>query len=175
MKKKEIAIAVLLLVVPAFVFALPFNDDMVDSQIKTGQVMRPKPEGAVSVGSLEFYSETKEEAAAFENPIAMSKVSTMIGKRLFETNCGACHGAIKPDGDSGYRPAPVAKFVPGPNLGMEMYHQSDKPGQGRTDGQLFSVIRYGNVLMPAVGYKLAPNEMWHIINYVRSVQQSKGE
>lgn len=167
---KRFGAVVLLFCLPTQGTALPFNDDMVDSQIKTGQIMRPKVDAAVPLGSLNEYSQDKEDAITLENPVAATAASRMNGQRLFQANCTPCHGAIAAPGEP-YTPGPVGKFVPGPNLGLEMYHASDNPAAGYTDGKIFATIRYGNVLMPALGYKLSASEMWDIVNYVRSVQE----
>ena len=152
------------------VHALPFNDDMVESQISSGQVMRQKVEGTVSLGSVATHTANKAEAESLKNPMPATSVSIDNGKRLFEANCSACHGEIKPD-DPAYVP-PIVKYgMPAPNLGASLYHQSDNPSEGRSDGNIFGTIRHGNVIMPALGYKLSANEIWDIVNYVRKRQE----
>lgn len=110
---KRFAAGLLLCSLPVQGMALPFNDDMVDSQIKTGQMMRPKVEAAVPLGSLKEYSADKEAAIAFENPVGKTAASTMNGQRLFQANCAPCHGKIAAPGAE-YTPGPVGRFVPGP-------------------------------------------------------------
>lgn len=158
--------------VPVQVYALPFNDDMVDSQIKTGQVMRPKVDGTVALGSLEDFSESKEAATQFENPRSEDFLSITNGRRLYEANCYACHGNVAPRLEE-YKPGPVLQFgMPAPNLGHEIYHRAENPSLGKTDGYFFATVRYGGLaIMPALGYKLSANEIWDVINYVRSVQE----
>ncbi len=145
---------------PGAVQALPFNDDMVNSQIKTGQVMRPKVAGTVPLGSLNQSSVlTKEDAIKLENPVPTSADSVFVGKQLFRINCSPCHGKISKTSPE------LGKVQMGaPNLGDPMYHS-------RTDGQIYSTVHFGNIIMPALGWKLSPAETWDIINYVRSVQK----
>lgn len=146
--------------------ALPFNDDMVNSPVTTGAIMRPLPDGTASDNISSYKLENREEALKLTNPIKGDKLSTLNGRRLFQVNCTPCHGDIeaKP-----YVPGPVAKFLPGPDLTAPMYH--DK-ADGRSDGNIYATIHFGSLstLMPRVGWKLSPTEHWDIINYVRSVQ-----
>ncbi len=145
-----------------FASALPFNDDMVDNQITTGQIMRPQPKGSVSKGSLEYKVDSKEAAQALTNPVPLTKASVLRGKRLFEVNCAACHGVI----GKVHQPSVAGPLLGAPNLGDPLYHD-------RTEGSIYSTIHFGNVIMYPVGWKLSSAETWDIINYVRNVQQEK--
>lgn len=146
-------------------YALPFNDDMVDVQKRTGTIMRQKAPGAVAVGMSEYYVPSREEAEKMTNPLKGDATSTANGKRLFAVNCLPCHGDIskKP-----YAPGAVgAKALQTPpDLTLDMY-------KTRTDGSIFATIHYGIRLMPGHGWKLSPTEHWDIVNYVRSSQGIK--
>ena len=154
--------------------ALPFNDDMVHSKnaegrhmyYSTGQIMRSRPEGSISVGMNDYHVKSKEEAEKLENPKKGDKNSWKFGKRLFQANCSPCHGNIE---SNPYERGPVAqKFAAPPNLSEEPYVT------GRTDGNIYGVIDFGGMaVMPAVGWKLSPNEHWDVINYIRHVQSEK--
>lgn len=145
--------------------ALPFNDDMVDIQMRTGQIMKPSPENSVPKGSLNYRVEDKAGAEALNNPIKGEKFSVKNGKRLFRVNCYPCHGNIE---SPEYKPGPVAsKFVSPPDI-------TDKYYKAKSDGYIYGVIHFGGLaVMPPVGWKLSPTEHWDIINYIRSVQDSK--
>ena len=120
--------------------ALPFNDDMVHSKnaegrhmyYSTGQIMRSRPEGSISVGMNDYHVKSKEEAEKLENPKKGDKNSWKFGKRLFQAKCSPCHG----------------------NIESNPYES-------------------GMAVMPAVGWKLSPNEHWDVINYIRHVQSEK--
>jgi len=154
--------------------ALPFNDDMVHSKnaegrhmyYSTGQIMRARPEGSISIGMNEYHVQSKEEADKLENPKKGDKQSWKVGKRLFQANCSPCHGNIEA---TPYEPGPVAqKFAAPPDITGEPYIT------GRTDGYIYGVIDYGGqAVMPPLGWKLSPTEHWDIINYVRHVQAQK--
>ena len=153
--------------------ALPFNKDMYDVQIKAGQSMRPRPEGAISKGSLSgqfpLRVEKKEDVVNFQNPKKGDAVSTAHGKRLFEVNCSPCHGNIE---KSPYEPGVAGRMMGAPDLRNAMYREKidGKAGDGRTDGSIYQTIHFGNVIMPGYGWKFSPDEHWDIINYVRDVQ-----
>lgn len=149
--------------------ALPFNDDMVDIQPRTGSVVRSKPATSVSVGSLAFRVANRQEAEALENPVKLDAVSKMKGKRLFAVNCTPCHGDIAA---KEWKVGPVGiKFGNIPDIrAVDPARQKDYRTQ--TDGFFYSVIHFGSMstLMPAYGWKLSPTEHWDIVNYIRSVQ-----
>lgn len=142
--------------------ALPFNDDMVNVQKRTGVMMRPKAPGTVAVGMSQYHVASREAAEALTNPIKGDAVSTANGKRLFAVNCLPCHGDIskKP-----YEPGLVGKkaLQTPPDLTSDMY-------KTRTDGSIYATIHFGIRLMPGHGWKLSPTEHWDLVNYVRSQQ-----
>lgn len=166
-----LVIAVLSLTITASCLALPFNDDMVDSQLKAGQVMREAPADVVPHGQANDYYDTKESAQNADNNVKSDKFSIKSGHRLYRANCYPCHGWPSKDN---YTPGPVGQFLPGPNLALDMYApvKGGAPaGQGRTDGQIFSTVKFGNIIMPPVGWKLSTEEIWNIVNYLRSTQE----
>jgi hypothetical protein len=173
-KKLQGLIAFVFGIVAFDALALPFNDDMVHSKniegrhmyYSTGQIMRARPEGSISIGMNGYHVKSKEEAETLENPKKNNKQSWKFGKRLFQINCSSCHGNIEA---STYEPGPVAqKFAAPPDISAEPYRT------GRTDGNIYGVIHFGGMaVMPALGWKLSPAEHWDIINYVRHVQAEK--
>ena len=148
--------------------ALPFNDDMVNNQIKTGQVTRPRPEGSVPRGIMQgqfpIRLEKKEDAASFVNPKRGDKDAIAIGRRLFQTNCAPCHGNLE---KVPYEPGVAGRFMGAPDLTVQLY-------KDRSDGSMYGTIHFGGLaLMPAYGWKLSPTEHWDIISYVRAMQASR--
>lgn len=163
-------VVVLSLLAAGSAVALPFNDDMVLNEMKTGRIMRPLPDGAVPFGSAEELVQSREEALQLVNPIKGDPRSAQNGERLFKVHCLPCHGDISA---VPYVPGTVSKYLPGPNLSLDMYAERTSGGvEGRSDGSIYGTIHFGSVttLMPAVGWKLSPVEHWDIINYIRKVQ-----
>ena len=159
--------------------ALPFNSDMVSSKnaegrhmyFATGEIMRARPEGSISIGMSDYQVKTKEDAEKLVNPKKDDKKSWKFGKRLFQVNCSPCHGNIESTTYEKDGRGPVAqKFAAPPNISVEPYLT------GRTDGSIYGTIHFGNLgIMPALGWKLSPGEHWDIVNYIRHVQQVKLE
>ena len=99
---------------------------------------------------------------ALKNPVASSPESITAGKALFQKNCRFCHGTdAKGNG-------PMAPEGTHPsNL------TDDKWDRGSTDGEIFLVIQNGaGPKFDMKGYKskMAENDIWNIVNYLRSVQ-----
>ena len=157
-------------------YALPFNDDMVHDQYKTGEVMRDAPEGSVPIGAAERYVKDRPEAVLLKNPVPRSQSSVKNGERLFAVNCVPCHGrytglAHPQDGTSALFEKPINPSVAGATAGPLLVSKSYIEDPTRTDGHIFSYIYFGGLaIMPRYGYKLAPREQWDIVNYIRSIQ-----
>jgi len=153
--------------------ALPFNDDMVNVQKRTGSVMRSKPAGSVPIGSLDDRVESFADAQALVNPLKGDEISKENGRRLFHINCSPCHGDIS---KKDWTPGPVGQkwmqTLPGtfiPDLrGMDNNRKKDYAAV--TDGYIYGVMHFGFGLMSGYGWKLSPVEHWDIVNYIRSEQ-----
>jgi mono/diheme cytochrome c family protein len=100
-------------------------------------------------------------AATLVNPTAPADLAASVkrGDVEFHTICWHCHGmAMKGDG-------PVAPmFMPPPDLMALATRQ-------RTDGFIYSYIRYGGVVMPAHGAQVTRERAWDIVNYLRHMQK----
>lgn len=146
--------------------ALPFNDDMVDIQKRTGAIMRQKVPGTVPVGSSAYYLAKKADAENLTNPLKDDPNSVASGQRLWMINCSPCHGDIsKKPYTAGYVASKLPLVPPDPT--GDAY-------KSRTDGFFYGTIHFGGAaLMPPLGWKLSPNEHWDIINYIRSEQGTK--
>lgn len=173
--KNALAIAALSVLPLRASFALPFNDDMVNEQLKTGQIMRAEPLGSVALGSLERRLESKQEVMSALNPLKDDQASKLRGKRLFFVNCSPCHGDIA---QVPYVPGVAGKKIqesiglgPPDISGVDPIRQKDY--RAVSDGDLFGTIHFGFGLMPAVGWKLSAVEKWDIVNYIRGVQAAK--
>lgn len=147
---------------PSEGFALPFNDDMVNVQKRTGVLMRQKVEGTVPLGMAHYNVLTREDAEKLDNPIKGDPASTAKGRRLFNVNCAPCHGDISKQ--------PVVLGVVGQTAVQKPPVLTDDAYKSRTDGNIYGTIHFGIRLMPGHGWKLSPTEHWDIINYVRSQQ-----
>ena len=101
------------------------------------------------------------EADALKNPMKPTPASIAAGKKVFESQCAACHGASgKGDG----KMASELKNKPADLTDNQWKH-------GSTDGEIFAVIRNGakNTEMKGFASKLTANQIWNVVNYLRTL------
>jgi copper transport protein len=93
------------------------------------------------------------------NPVPATPASLARGQEIYEQNCATCHGMQgRGDGPAGFtlRPRPADFRI----------HMA----AGHTDAQLFDWVQDGvdGTAMPAFGGQLSEEEIWHVINYIRT-------
>jgi mono/diheme cytochrome c family protein len=101
------------------------------------------------------------DAAKLKNPVAASASSLAAGKKLYDAQCASCHGtAGKGDGKAGA----LLKPPPSDLSDADWKH-------GSSDGEIFTVIRDGarQTGMRAYGSRIPANDIWNLVNYVRSL------
>ncbi|HTU35408.1 MAG TPA: cytochrome c [Candidatus Acidoferrum sp.] len=103
-----------------------------------------------------------DEALKQPNPVKPSAESIASGKRIYGYDCAMCHGAS--GGGKG-------------DLAGDMKLQiadlrAPKSLEGKTDGELFYVIKNGKGDMPAEGTRAKPDQIWDMVNYIRSLAKS---
>ena len=118
---------------------------------------------ALSLGlfTIAAVAQSKPAASPTKNPVAASSTSIAAGKKLYDSQCASCHGtAGKGDGKAG------ALLKPTPS---DLTDGDWKYGQ--TDGDIFAVIRDGakQTGMRAYGSRIPPNDIWNLVNYVRTL------
>jgi mono/diheme cytochrome c family protein len=101
------------------------------------------------------------EAKKLKNPVKASPQSIAAGKELYAKNCRACHGAdAKGEG-------PMAPKDSRPsNLTDQEWTR------GSSDGEIFAVLRDGagpGFVMRGYKARMTEQELWSIVNYLRSV------
>jgi mono/diheme cytochrome c family protein len=101
------------------------------------------------------------EAKKLKNPVKMSPQSIAAGKELYTKNCRGCHG-------------PEAKGE-GP-MAPKDSHPSNLTDQewtrGSSDGEIFAVLRDGagpKFIMKGYKARMTDQDMWSIVNYLRSI------
>lgn len=108
----------------------------------------------------------RRRAPAASNPFAGLAAAVKAGMVHYRESCLMCHGA------PGVEAAELAEGLnpPAPEL--------DAPGtQGRTDGELFWVVRNGVRLtgMPAFGPTHTDEELWQMVAFLRHLPQLSEE
>jgi len=101
------------------------------------------------------------EGKKLKNAVKSSPQSIAAGKDLFTKNCRSCHGADA-KGDGPMKPKDS--------------HPSDLTDaewtRGSTDGEIFAVVRDGagpQFIMKGYKSRMTDNDIWNIVNYIRSL------
>ncbi|MGB8010894.1 MAG: cytochrome c [Terriglobales bacterium] len=103
-------------------------------------------------------SKAPPEAAAKTNPVKPTSESLAKGKKLYGFDCAMCHGESgNGKGDMATDMKNVTDFTNPESL------------KNRTDGELFYVIRKGKGEMPPEGDRAKDDDIWNMVNYVRSL------
>ena len=164
--------------------AVPWFDHMIGSKAvypyQMAGIPRNAVPGTVPVGGAEgnweaeFKSGNSATADALVNPFAggaagtaqapgpsVARVTGTVAARgdtLYHTFCAVCHGG------TGDGKGPVGPRVGAPSL-------LTPQALGRSDGYVYSIIRYGRGVMPRYGDNVyRPADRWAIVNYLRTLQ-----
>lgn len=95
-----------------------------------------------------------------KNPVAVGEASTKAGQVLYTKNCASCHG--KAGLGDGVK-ARALKTFPGDFSKSEYQSQSD--------GDQFYKSKFGRDEMPKYEGKLPDNDIWNIVNYMRTFKK----
>ena len=104
--------------------------------------------------------EVPAEFKTMKNPVAKSEASNEAGKVLYVKNCASCHG--KTGLGDGVKSRMLQDF-PGDFSGA--YYQN------QTDGEHFYKTRAGRGEMPKYEGKLSDDDIWNIVNYMRTFKK----
>ena len=101
------------------------------------------------------------QANTINNPVISSQESIKLSKKLYDQYCGVCHGNRgKGDGVAGValQPKPA-------NFTKPIFTQ-------QKDGAIFWKITTGKAPMAAYKGIISDDEIWSIINYIRSFSKT---
>ncbi len=113
---------------------------------------KPAPHATIPV-----YQPVPVAASRQPNPVKPTPESIEAGKKIYSYDCVMCHGAL---GDGKTGPAKEMKI---PNF-TDPAFLKDRP-----DGELFYVIKNGRGDMPLEGDRVKPDQIWDLVNYIRSL------
>ncbi len=154
---------------------VPWFDHMIQSKAvhpyQRTDIPRNVPAGTVPVGGAEGDWRVGDPSAAFPmygfdtlvanrtvRPSFPASGSLRSGEELYGIYCSVCHG-IRGAGDG-----KVGMQLGAPPLLTPL-------ARGRSDGYLYSIIRYGRGIMPQYGDKIVrQDERWAVVDYVRTLQ-----
>ena len=97
---------------------------------------------------------------SMKNPVATSDASVKAGQALYAKTCAACHGK------TGLGDGPKAK-----SLKTSPTNFTKADSQTQTDGEHFYKTKTGRGDMPKYEGKLSDDDIWNVINYVRTLKK----
>ena len=107
---------------------------------------------------------SKPSGAEKKNPVTPTVEGLASSKKMFGFDCAMCHGAT---GDG------KGDMVESMKLTMHNWHDPASLS-GMSDGEIYDIITKGKGKMTGEGDRLPANEIWKMVNYVRSLAK-KGE
>jgi mono/diheme cytochrome c family protein len=105
------------------------------------------------------YAAIPVEATKQANPVRPSPESMARAKKWWTLDCAMCHGK---DGNGKGETATEMKL-------KIVDFTNPETLKGRTDGEIFYIIKNGHEDMPPEGQRIKPEENWDLVNYVRSL------
>jgi mono/diheme cytochrome c family protein len=153
-----------LLIVSALLVAASFS---AAQENKTPDTKAPDTKAApenktAAKPAIPAYQPVPVAAAREVNPVKATPESIASGKKIYRYDCALCHG------DDGNGKGDASKEMKIPDL-------TDPAAlKDRTDGELFYRIKTGHGDMPPEGTRVKSDQMWDMVNYVRSLARKKG-
>lgn len=143
---------VLILIVAPLLMAALWMDRQPSFKPYSEPVLVP-PDTAVPFSRTAIVS----PAIELQNPVAPTALSIALGETLFASDCALCHG------ETSLQPGRVGDKLkpPPPGLSSELLKE-------RSDSHLYKAISNGFGRMPSFREKLAPEERWHLVNFLRT-------
>ena len=99
------------------------------------------------------------EVSKMVNPVKPTAESLALGKKYYGYDCAMCHGATgngKGDVESSEK---LPDFTDPATL------------KDKTDGELYCALKVGKGHMPLEPPRNSPNNLWNLVNYVRSLSK----
>ena len=111
-------------------------------------------------------------AGALKNPVAPTPESLAAGKRIYDSNCSACHGNMA---QGAVRAGTVISIIEEQNGRQPPDLTDDQWDHGSSDGDIFTAIKRGlpPTMMPGFDGGIPDNDIWSIVNYLRSLRAAE--
>jgi len=129
------------------------------------------PEGTVPVSAtFPPAMDPNDNAAqdALANPRPMTLASLENGRALYARYCSTCHG----ERGAGDGPVSMMSALRGPFGGVLAIGGPASIAKIRSDGHLYSTIRYGRRRMPSY-QRIPSDDRWDVVNYLRYLNDQK--
>jgi mono/diheme cytochrome c family protein len=108
-------------------------------------------------------SKIPPEESKRQNPVKPTTSSLADGKKRYGFECEMCHGT---EGNG------KGDLVQSMELKMRDYRDSAAL-KDLTDGEMYYIIVKGKGKMPGEEGRMKPEQIWHVINYLRSLAQKE--
>ena len=184
-----------LLFLAAAATAAPWDVDMVDSQAIRGyecweyatnedgqrvctRSMGLLPQGVVAQANIltpnhlmsPDYPKGDSRWDAVTSPIESDEATLVRGARMYDVYCSPCHGKVDENNEI---PELGTVAQPGRLAGVIALTGNGGVLKNRSDGRVYSTIRQGAAIMPAYNWAMTDTEMWSIVHFVRTLDQSQ--
>ena len=120
------------------------------------------PRNSISTDGKKTKLEDRNSVELIEKgPVPQSEESFARGAKVFKEQCAVCHGP------GGLGDGIIIKK----GLGFYPVNLTTPAVAQRTDGFIYAYIRYGGkVMMPPYSENISEQDAWHVVNYVRKLQ-----
>lgn len=95
-----------------------------------------------------------------KNPVKVSDANNKAGEAAYKKNCASCHGKM---GMGDGVKAKTLKTFPGDFSSADFHKQ--------TDGEIFYKTKFGRDEMPKFDKKLPDEDIWSMVNYMRTFKK----
>jgi mono/diheme cytochrome c family protein len=115
---------------------------------------------------------TGSPASALTNPVPATPASIAAGKAAYDATCAACHG----DRAQGAIRAKLTLSIIEEQNGKQAPDLTDAEwDHGSSDGEIFTVLKRGvpTTMMPGFGGAVSDENLWSIVNYLRTLEVRK--
>lgn len=93
-----------------------------------------------------------------ENPVKADDASLKMGAMLYKKHCASCHGRTG-----------LGDGVKARSLETHPGDMSKEDFKSQTDGEVFYMSKFGRDEMPSYEGKLADEDIWNLVNYMKSL------
>jgi len=112
---------------------------------------------------------TGEITVRLRNPVGSTPASLSAGKRVYDINCAACHGA---QAEGAVKAGMTISIIEEQRGKQPPDLTDDQWDYGSSDGEVFAVIKRGVPPTMMAGYdgRIPDADIWNIVNYLRGLR-----
>jgi mono/diheme cytochrome c family protein len=113
-----------------------------------------------------------QETAKLTNPVASTPESIAAGKKAYDANCAACHGNMA---QGAVKAGVIISIIEEQGGKQAPDLTDDQWDHGSSDVEIYTIIKKGipPTMMAAWDGRIPDNEIWSIVNYVRTLVLKK--